>query len=208
MPNTLIFPDGIRLANRDEIPGSEPVRSQRWARIQAANIAPGFTLEPSGTEQFLHYAEINVDAPDIWAAFRDLCEALLGTEATLLFADIDADPAPLGSASVSSIIATLEPHAYRLAHNGFLQFGLVGNADGKINEVFVAPTKHFKIWLNDETRFRSIMRQHGLREADALEFLDEYPHTTVGLQANTHEDVDAFRDELANKIAALPSNGR
>ncbi len=78
MPSTLIFPDGIRLAQRDEIPGPEAHRSETWARVESANIVSGYVVHAVKDEQFTHYAEINVDAPHIWAVFCDLCRALLG----------------------------------------------------------------------------------------------------------------------------------
>ena len=86
-----------------------------------------------------------------------------------MISPIDEEPVPIGSGPVPSLIAVLEPHKYQLAHDGLLQFGLVSDRDGTINEVFVAPTKHFKIWLNDEERFRSVMEQHDLRQVDRLE---------------------------------------
>jgi len=36
MARTLVFPDGVRLASKDEIPGPKPDREAAWARIQSA----------------------------------------------------------------------------------------------------------------------------------------------------------------------------
>jgi hypothetical protein len=207
VPSTLVFPDGVRLATRDEIPGTEAVRSEQWARLQSASITPGFVLKASGDARFSHYAEINVDAPQVWALFCELATSLLASDAALLFAHIDAEPAPLGSAPTAAIIAALEPHCDQLAHDGYLQFGLVSQQDGKLAEVFVAPTKYFKVWLNDATRFRAIMARYGLPEAERLMFLDEYARTTVALQAHrlAFSDVDELAADLRARIAATPS---
>lgn len=70
MPSTLIFPDGVRLAAREEIPGNAARRAEERARIQSADIAPGFVLKPSGDTRFDCYVEINVDAPQIFCAVR------------------------------------------------------------------------------------------------------------------------------------------
>jgi hypothetical protein len=75
----------------------------------------------------------------------------------------------------------LEPHRYQLAHDGHVQFGLISDSGGRINEVFVVPTKHFQVWLDDEAHFRRVMQRHGLDEAERLSFLDEYPRTTLRL---------------------------
>ena len=198
MANTLVFPDGVRLANREEIPGTENARATVWARIQAAKLTQGFVLKRAEGEQFKFYAEANVHAPLIWAVFRDLCRALLTSEATLIFSETDADPSSLGSAEVSTIIDALGRYEYQLAHDGFLQFGIVSDQVGAHNEVFVAPTKHLMIWLNDEMRFRWVMESYGIPEASRLEFLDEYPRTTITLPP----DKGALRDigELAKRL--------
>ena len=207
MASTLIFPDGVRLALKDEIPRAE--RPKVWARVQAANIAPGFTLLASDDKRFTHCAEINVDAPHIWDVFRDLCEALLGTTAQLIAGEGDNAPISLGSAPVSVLIAALEPHSHQLAHDGFLQYGLVSADPDAINEVLVTAEKYFKVWLNDEMRFRSIMQRHNLSEAEHLEFLDEYPRTAVRLS----RDAVAFpkardlMDNLKTVIAAVEAKG-
>jgi hypothetical protein len=199
MPNTLEFPDGVRLARLEELPGPEPDRYAAWAHVQSAHIAPGYTIVDSNDPLFSQYAEINVNACHIWPVFCDLCQALLGPVATLVGGMEDDEPVTIGSAEASSIIAALERHKYQLAHDGFLQFGLVSDQDGEITEVFVAPTKHFKVWLNDEKCFRSIMDRYQLSEQTRLEFLDQYPRTTVALA----EGPDVFRDhrELLNHLS-------
>lgn len=204
MPSTLIFPAGIRLARKDEIPGPEPRHSNEWARIESANIAPGFVLKATDDQRFTHYAEINVDAPHIWAVFRDLCENLLSPTATLIIGDIDGEPVTVGSGFVCAILAALEPHRYQLTHDGYLQCGLVSDLGSTLNEVFVAPVKYFQVWMDDEARFKAIMQRHELKEADHLEFIDEYARVTVHLSSNTvmFESLSDLARHLKKKIAA------
>lgn len=205
MVSTLIFPDGIRLAQKDEIPGPEPQRSAAWARVQSANISSGFVVKQSDDAQFSHYAEINVDAPRIWTVFGDLCLTLLGPIASLFIGNANAKPIPVvGSGRVPFLITTLEPHKYQLAQDGFLEFGLMSDSGRSINEVFVRSEKHFRVWLNDEKRFKEIMKQHELREADHMEFLDEYPRTCVQLPENmvAFPDLNHLLNHLASEITA------
>jgi hypothetical protein len=175
------FPDGVRLARLEEIPGPEPLRAATWARVQAARIAPGYTLVASDDSRFSRYAEINVNASQIWMVFRDLCQALLGPVATMVASLIDEEPVTIGSTDTGSIVAILENHKYQLSNDGFLQFGLLCNEGGMLTEIFVAPTKHFKVWLNDEALFLAAMDEHGLQRHDRLEFIDQFPRTTVAL---------------------------
>lgn len=181
MPKGFVFPDGIRLAQRDELPGPAPSRAAAWARIQAAKIEAGFTIVKSTNPRFSFYTEANVNAPMIWVVFRDLCKALLGSRASLMMSEIDDDPAPLGSAGTLQILALLETHGYQLAHDGDIQFGLVREDTNVLTEVFVTPTKHFQVWFNDEKRLRGVLKVHDVPEMKTLEFIDQYPRTTTPL---------------------------
>ncbi|MCP4601205.1 MAG: hypothetical protein GY847_11890 [Proteobacteria bacterium] len=205
MASTLVFPDGIRLAELDEIPGPEPNRAAAWARVESANIVAGFTLAESTDTPFGFYAEINVDAPRIWAVFFELCKALLGPTATLVVSEIDYEPMPVGSARTLVLLSLLEPHRYQLAHDGWIQFGLIDQRADLLTEVFVAPTKHFKVWLNDEKLLRSILQSHAVPEADVLEFLDEYPRTTIRLPEDkiSFHDHSRLVEHLEKEIGAL-----
>ena len=191
MPRTLVFPDGIRLADQGDLPGPATVRAADWARVQNANIQTGFTLFKSTDTRFDFYAEANVDAPKIWDVFNDLCRVLLGSQVSFVVAGIDDEPTPLGPVPILQVFSILEPHRYQLAHDGHIQFGLVDEAAGdSLTEVFVAPTKHFKVWLSDENGFRTILHNHAVPEVDKLEFIDEYPRITSTL---AHDQV-LFRD--------------
>lgn len=181
MASTLVFPDGVRLARLDELPGPEADRARAWSRIQAAEIRPGFVVSESADPRFPFYSEANVDAPMIWGVFRDLCERLLGPAATLVMSDVDDEPSPVGQDQVGSLLRLLEPHQHQLAHDGWLQFGLVSQDEDQVREVFVAPTKHVKVWCEDADLLRTTMQQYGVPEVERLQFIDEYPHTTTRL---------------------------
>jgi hypothetical protein len=178
----LEFPDGVRLAQLEEIPGPEADRSAAWARVKQAYIVPGFTVTDSLSDQrFGHYAEINVNASQIWALFCDLCAGLLSDPASLIASDADTEPCHILEGEVAKILNALEIYRYQLAHDGFLQFGLLNDRVEEVTEVLVTPTKHFKVWLNDAERFRSIMDKREIPERTNMEFMDEYPRVTTPL---------------------------
>jgi hypothetical protein len=209
MPSTLVFPDGVRLALKHEIPGSESQRLAAWTRVESAKIAPGYIIRASNDHRFSRYAEINVDAPHIWSLFVSLCHGLLGSNATLVASEEDGELRSLGSASVPLLISVLERHRYQLVNDGFLKFGLYTDEDGSITEVVIAPTKHFEVWFSDETCFRSIMKEHGLSEDDQIEFLDQYPHMTFPLRSEAviFSNVDDLMEHLGDEIEALSTAG-
>ena len=205
MPKS-IFPASIRLANQEDVP-----RTAEWveilAAVEKAEIVPGFVLRP-GTERFSHYAEINVDGPLIWQVFCDLCDTLLDETATVLFGEKEGEPHRLGSSHVRRLIKLLEPYQYQLSQDGFLEFGLVSDENYLISEVYLGPTKHFKVWMNDEPGFRAVMARHALPEMRQISFLDEFPRTTTMLPADliSFRDPDEFAAHLEREILASPDD--
>ena len=191
MTNSLVLPAGVRLATEDEIPGPVANHNENWSRVQSANLAAGYILTKTTDSRYPFYAEVNVDAPCIWKVFCDLCRGLLGNEADLIMSEIDDEPRRLGNAHTISLLDLLEPHAYQLANDGYIQFGLIDERENSFTEVFIAPTKHFEVWFKNVVLFRSIMVNHGLDEENRLEFLDQYPRTTTPLP----EDKVMFRDQ-------------
>jgi hypothetical protein len=201
--STLIFADGVRLTNKDEIPGPSAHREELWARVVRASIRPGYTLKETQDSSFRYYAEANVDAPDIWQAFRDLSRALLGERGALLLSFKDDAPEHIVEAPVEAILAALEGHVDQLVHDGYIQFGIVTQTDVGVAEVLVAPSKHFKIWFSDEQAFASQMSAHGLSRAERLEFLDEYPHVTTRLPDERALWIDDLELELVSQLEDL-----
>lgn len=125
----------------------------------------------------------------------------LGPHGTLVFADKDGEPGVLGSDRVPCILSALEAHKYQLQHDGYLQFGIVTQTERTLAEVFVAPTKHFRVWLTDDAAFRAVMTKYGLAEVTSLEFIDEYPHVTTKLSADrVVRDVEELAGVLAGKL--------
>ncbi|WP_291298219.1 hypothetical protein [Elioraea sp.] len=182
MQNTLVFPDGVRLARPEELPESSRATGRK--QLRTARIEPGVVLKPSDDPRYTWYAEINVDAPKLWLLFRALCEALLGPEARFVAGAKDGEVVTVGAAGRDGLLDLLDLYAYQLAHDGYLQFGLVSLRGDMVDEVFVAPSKHLTVWLNDRQRFLAVIEDHGLAIVDQLSFIDEFPRVTTSLESD------------------------
>lgn len=203
MVSSLIFADGVRLTTRDEIPGPSDRREELWARVERASIHPGYTLKEVSDPSFRYYAEANVHAPDIWPTFRDLSRALLGERGAVLLSFKDDAPGQIVDAPVEAILAAFDTHMDQLVHDGYIQFGIITQTVAGVAEVFVAPSKHFKMWFNDEQAFAEQMTAHGLTRAERLEFLDEYPHVTTRLPDERALWIEELELALVSQLEGL-----
>lgn len=181
MQNTLILPDGVRLARLDELPGPEPARIQAAERVKSANICPGYCAKSSDDSRFSIYAEANADAPDIWDVFASLSRALLGDNSSLLIGYVDEQISGVGPFRTSSLLELLGPYRYQLTNDGMIQFGLIDERQESIVEILITSTKHFMVWASDENALRATFAQHHVEELDELHFLDEFPRTIESL---------------------------
>lgn len=202
MTRSLIFPDGVRLARREEIPG--PDADRVWARIEKANIQPGFDLKAADDSRFSHYAEINADSPAIWDLVCELSRSVLGAEATLLMGAEEEQPVSLGSAPVEELISLLAPYRYGLAHDGFLRFGLMSYAE-RIAGLIVEPTKCLKVWMTNDEPFLSAMAGQNLARRGSLEFLEEYANVSKALSPDKlgYVAIPNLMADLTGKILGL-----
>lgn len=203
MASSLIFADGVRLTARDEIPGPSDRREELWALVERASIHPGYTLKAASDPAFRYYAEANVDAPNIWSTFRDLSHALLGERGALLLSFKDDQPEHIVEAPVEAILAALEAHADQLAHDGYIQFGIITQTEDSVSEVLVTPSKHFKVWFSDERVFARQMTAHHLERAERLEFLDEYPRVTTRLPDDRALRIEDLELALISELEGL-----
>lgn len=176
----LELPHGVRLAKLEEIPGPEADRSLAWDSVKRANLQPGYTVVRADDLKFSYYAEVNVDASKLWPTFRDLCTAGFGPTSTLVASEEEASPEVVVACDTNLLLSVLDQHEYQLSHDGFLQFGLIG-AGSNLTEVFVTPTKHLQVWMTKIEPFRSVMQKYELAQREQLEFLDQYPRTTLRL---------------------------
>ena len=178
-----------------------PDKDDLIEKIRCAHIAPGYFFRDADNVLYKFYAEINIDAPSIWAVFRSLCESLLPEKATPIIGEIDEESLHNGKYdSVQNLLALLEPFEYYLANDCFIQFGLAGQSQVELAEVFVAPTKHFQVWTNKIEIFKAIMDDYNIASSDDLQFINEFPRVTKALRYS-----NAFHnhDDLINHLVEV-----
>jgi hypothetical protein len=181
MTRSLIFPNGVRFPFADEIPNND-LKASLLDRIASADICEGYVLATSENPNYPYYAEINVSAPQIWNVFTDLSRLLLPEEVGLILGEKDQEKDQLFLGPYSSrdaLLDVLSRFEHELAHDGFIQFGLIHQVDGKTEEIFVKPSKHLCVWTGNDMSFKKSMQAHEIPEHEKLSFIDEYPRVTL-----------------------------
>jgi hypothetical protein len=171
----LSFPKGVRFACPEEIPSCT---DEVLERIRNARITTGWCEREGEEGRFRAYIEANVHATALWAVFEALAENLLPDVAVPIIGWNDPDPVMGPSTDKASALATLRPHAESLQHDGSLEFGLIFQSRGLIEEIFVGPTKYLQIWTNDDQAAKAVLDSFGILKEENLAFLDEYPRVT------------------------------
>lgn len=196
MTKPLVLPDGVRLPLREEIKGPRAERDRLWAQVERAVLHQGFVARPAGTPEFAWFIEANVDADRLFELFVLLVETLFGSlpladasfpasnpqetgnegpVCQLLLSDADEELTPVVSAPLGRILPLLAEIQYQLAHDGWIQFGLVRETEGRVVGLLVTPTKHLQIWAQNREEVAGLLRSHGLAEDTELTFLASYP---------------------------------
>jgi hypothetical protein len=195
----LRFPRGVRLAAESDLPRNKD-RLARLARIQNANITTGFVLAASADPGFSTYIEANVHADEVWSAFETLASLLLPDVSAPLVGWKDGE-ATLGPyTDRAAALAVLRAHAETLQHDGFIEFGLMFQQDGKTEEVMVKASKDMRIWTNQPTVARETLFSLGIPSVEKLEFIDEYPRVTERLVGDP-----SSRETISTIIGAFQS---
>lgn len=194
----LSFPKGIRFVRAYEIPNDNPDKFELLEKIRNANIHQGFVLSnPIEDGKFKFYAEANINAEQIWQVFRDLCEVLLPDEAMPIIGGLDDEFLHNGEYDEKlKLLNLFEEFKFHLANDCYVQFGLGYESDTQSFEVFVTPTKHFQIWTDDAEKLRQVMERHKVQEFEKLEFIDEFPRTTLSLVYEQFDSYNKFIDYL------------
>jgi len=176
----LRFPRGVRLAAEADLPRNKD-RSDRLARIQTANITTGFVLATNVDPGFFAYIEANVHADEVWCVFETLASRLLPAVSAPLVGWKDGE-ATLGPyTNKEAALAVLRAHAESLQHDGFIEFGLMFQKDGKTEEVMVKGSKNLWIWTNNPSIATETLSSFGIPRVEKLQFIDEYPRVTERL---------------------------
>jgi hypothetical protein len=174
----LRFPRGVRFALPDEVPRSARNAVERSANAQ---IMTGFVSISCENVGYSAYLEANIHADETWAAFEALAEALLPQVAAPLVGWKDAKPTLGPYTDKSAAIAVLRPHKESLQHDGYIEFGLMFQTNGRTEEIFVKAAKHLQVWTDQGDIAESTLVSLGVPKVERLQFIDEFPRVTERL---------------------------
>jgi hypothetical protein len=177
-PEPLIFPDGVRFPRDEEYPSGQEAARERVAR---ANVTTGYHVGDQLRDSFNAYFEANVHAPQIFTTFRDLVLAIMPDVAAPIVGYKDEEPIFGPYTGRDAAIAVFEPFVHQLQHDGFLEFGVMFQSEGRTEEVFVKSSKYLQVWTNEPQAVRTVFARHGIPEVPGLEFIDEYPMVSQSL---------------------------
>ena len=178
-PERLIFPQGVRFPRPDEFPAQYGAERERLAR---ANVTTGYVLRDDRPgDSFSAFFEANVHAPRLFAAFRDLALAILPDVAAPIVGVKDDEPFLGRYTDRDAAVAVFEPYVNQLQHDGFLEFGVIFQHEGRTEEVVVRSAKYLQVWTNQPDAVRSVLHRHRIPAVRALEFIDEYPMVSESL---------------------------
>lgn len=153
-------------------------------RITQAHITTGYIRDDVGGKTFGSYFEANVHAPNIFAVFNSLAQGLLPEIAAPIVGIKDEEPTLGPYTYLESAISVFEPHIELLQNDGFLEFGVTFQDEGKVEEIFVKSSKYFQIWTSQPEIVVRVFEEHNIPLCESLEFIDEYPMVSISLDAN------------------------
>ena len=199
MKKNFIFPKGVRFATIEEIPNQDDKESTNY-KYKNAIIEVGYTMISTEGDNYKNYAEINVSSPDIWIVFERLSKLLLPKVSAPILGLLDEEKDELYYGPYlnrDKILNILSEFKNELANDGFIQFGIIHQQNMKTEEIFVHPTKHFSVWTNHTDLFHQQMEIFEIPEYDKLNFIDEFPRTTLskyeGMRINNREVLEQLK---------------
>jgi hypothetical protein len=170
-PEPLILPRGVRFPFPNELPAlSEAERT----RIGQARVTTGYRLLPGAGNTHAAFFEANVHALNLYAVFYDLALTVLPRIVVPILA-VNGDTYTGRPTSRAAALKIFEPHTQPFQHDGLLAFGLICERDGVTEQVFVPPSKHLQVWVNEPAVARSVFARHRIPEVPDLQLMDQYP---------------------------------
>ena len=186
----LELPRGVRFPRNDEVPADQ--WGEVTAKVAAARLTTGYVATASDDARFSTYFEVNTHARHVWDLFVTLAKANLPDVSAACIGLKDDEPVFGPYAKTDRSLAVFNDYSDQLAHDGFLQFGVLLEADGRTEEILVSPAKYLKIWTSRPDVIRSVLHTHALEEAPDLRFIDEYPNVTEHLADDGPAAHDVF----------------
>jgi len=200
-PEPLIFPRGVRFPRKNELP---PGNEESLARIATANITTGYVRNDEGGKTFSSYFEANVHAHNVFSVFKELARSVLPKIAAPLIGIKEDEPTFGPYTDKQLAIKVLESHKELLQHDGFLEFGVTFQLAGKVEEIFIASAKYFKIWTNQPELVARIFETAGIPECRKLEFIDEYPMVSLSIDKKGNAAWQGVYETVVIAFANLP----
>jgi hypothetical protein len=141
-----------------------------------AHIVEGYKLSNNTTHDlpFTFYVEINIDNSRLWELFKALANQL-PDHLSCIYNFYEEEAIFSVYKDKNIILKQLEIYKIELTQDCNLEFGLIYQADDKLEEVFVSDSKFLKVWGNNEIEFRQLMNDFRLNEISNLNFIDEFP---------------------------------
>lgn len=191
----LRFPRGLRLAAEIDLPRTSD-RLEKLAKLASAKILTGFVMSSVDNPSFTAYLEANIHADKVWPVFETLAAQLLPDVVAPLVGWKDEDPTLGPYTDKSAALAALRPYAESLQHDGYIEFGLMHQSEGKTDEILVKPSKYLQIWTNQPALVAEALVSMRIPRAEKLQFIDEFPMVTERLAG------DPSSNEAITKIVA------
>lgn len=197
----LKLPKTISLAAINDMPQNEDA-ILRLQQVQNNNIVEGYTFIENEDEKYPYkfYAEINIDNDRLWSLFKTLMMSMPEYQSLLTGHKDDNNNEVVCNDYTDkyTIYNRIEKYEKELTLDGFLQFGVIHQADDYMEEVFVCSPKYIQYWGMNVEHFMKVVDSYWLHEVENLEFIDSYPMVTKSL---SYIDADALpTDEILKAL--------
>lgn len=196
--NTYKLPLGIRIPNFDEYPNGYNVDEINIKR-DSANIIEGYKLVEVQGEKFTHFAEVNIDADNIWNLFISLSDKLIGNTAYGIIGFKDEEPTISNFTKKQRIIDILNRYNFELSNDGYIQFGIAYYDESSLNQVFITSFKYLQVWTTDSKELDETLKKYKISEQENLKFIDEFPVVSEALSDDRVRGVRHY-SEVRNEI--------
>jgi hypothetical protein len=208
--NTYKLPLGIRIPNFDEYPNGYNIDEINMKR-DSASIIEGYNLTKVQGEKFTHFAEINIDADNLWTLFVALSEGLIGDIAYGIIGFKDEKPTMSNFTEKQRIIDILNGYNFELVNDGYIQFGIAYYDESSLNQIFITSFKYLQVWTTDSKELVETLNKYKISEQENLNFIDEFSVVSEALSAEKLSGVRHYSDvisEIESEFAALYSCSR
>ncbi|HEY0272872.1 MAG TPA: hypothetical protein VGC22_06780 [Chitinophaga sp.] len=178
----LELPITLRVPTPGEMP-DRPDIYELLEKRQAANIRPGYMLQPNQTPQlpYAFQASINVDNSRLWELFLALA-AFFPERTSAVYNETEQDTLTTSPQSTAYVLQHFSRYRTELTQDCTLEFGLLSNTRHQLTELAVSSCKYIKFWGSDEPAFTALMKTFHLPLFRRLDFVDEFPKIVLPLR--------------------------